>query len=104
VLSGDLAVAPALNGQMNATIGALGPFPITIAGAVDENGVRTQLEAQLRAADPGPEFTGARVAVHSEGPVRTLIVIPGTTAAPAISFTALGANTLEADLGLAPGV
>ena len=108
VLSGDLAVVPValLNGQMNADIaGVSGPFPIAIVGAVDENGVRAQLEAALRAADPAnPEWTGARVAVHSEGAVRTLIVIPGTPASPAITFTALGANTLETDLGLAPGV
>jgi phage tail sheath protein FI len=100
-LSGDLAAAPNLNGQMNVTIGANGPHLLTIAGAADENDVRDQLEAQLRGADPAPEFTGARVAVHSAGAVRTLVIVPGTPAAPAMVFTAQAADPVVNDLGLA---
>ena len=103
LVSGDIAAAPAINGQMDATIGLSGPFLIVIAGALNETDVRDQLEAQLRAAAPGPEWTGARVALHSEGAARTLIVIPGTPAAPTVVFSANGVNTLETDLGLAPG-
>ncbi len=104
VLSGNLATAPGINGQMNATIGANGPHLITIAGAANENDVRNQLEAQLRVADAAAEFTGARVGLHSEGAVRTLVITPGTVAAPAITFTQQAADPLVNDLGLVVGV
>jgi phage tail sheath protein FI len=100
VLSDDVAGAFAHpGGQLRVTIGATGPLTLTLPAMADLAAARTALEAQIRAADPAPAFTDARVLAHSDGGVDRLLVLAGTPANP-VSITPEGADTTAADLAL----
>ncbi len=68
ILSGDVSGAfPHAGGQLRATIGAVGPITLTLGAMADLATLRTELETQINGADGSPEFSQARVAIHSEG-------------------------------------
>ncbi|HMN60614.1 MAG TPA: hypothetical protein PJ988_09645 [Anaerolinea sp.] len=120
LFSGDLNAFPALGAspQVDASLDGTGPRTLTLAGPpTDLTACAAALEAALRAADPDPVFTRARVLVDGS----RLLVLPGRTggsvqfgpsAGDAATVTALkldgGASTgmrgaLSADLHWLPG-
>jgi len=101
VMSADVAGAfgAPVTGNVDVTIGALGPFTLTLAPMADPAAARTELETQLRAADPAPELAGARVALHGEAGQSRLIVLAGVPGA-GVGFAVVGADTTADTLGL----
>ena len=72
LLSGDVSAALAHGGgQLQATIGTVGPITLTLGAMADLAAFRTELENQINGADGSPEFSQAKVATHSEGGGRT---------------------------------
>jgi len=101
VVSGDLAAVANFDGAIAIQIGGVGPHVLNIVGAGNNAALfRNLLEAAIRAADPAAEFAGARVALHTDGAVTRVIVIPGTPAAVAPVFTVSGGDPLATNVGL----
>jgi hypothetical protein len=99
-LSDDVAGAfPHAGGQLQVTIGATGPVTLTLGAMADLAAAQTELETQIRAANPAAAFTGARVLTHSEGAVDRLLVLAGAPGAT-VTFTQEAADTTVTDLGL----
>ena len=101
VLSDDVAGAfpLAANGQLRVALGGGLPQTLTLGAMADVAAAAATLEAQIRAAGAGADFTEARVAAHIEGPVERLVVLAGTPGT-AVAFSIEGADTTLADLGL----
>ncbi|MET1027715.1 MAG: phage tail sheath C-terminal domain-containing protein [Dongiaceae bacterium] len=104
VLSGDIAGAfgAALSGSVDVTIGGVGPLPVVLAAMNDPAGARLELETQIRAADPSPQFAAARVALHEEAGAARLLVLAGTPAA-AVAIANAGIDTTATTLELTGG-
>jgi phage tail sheath protein FI len=101
VLSADIAGAfgAAVTGNVAVTIGALPPATLTLAAMATPAAARTELETQLRAAGPAPEFAAARVALHTEAGQSRLVVLAGVPGA-AVAFAVVGGDTTADTLGL----
>jgi phage tail sheath protein FI len=105
VLSGDisgLAFPTAAGLQLRVAMGGGAPQTLTLGAMNDPAGVAAELEAQIRTAGAGAEFTGARVALHSEAGADQLVVVAGI-AGTAVAFSAEPADTTVDDLGLDAG-
>jgi hypothetical protein len=100
ILSGDVSgLLPHDGGQLQATIGAVGPITLTLAAMADLASFRTELETQIRGADGSPEFSQARVAIHSEGGVDRVVVMAGSPGSPVV-FTQEPGDPAVSDLML----
>lgn len=87
-------------GQLQVTIGAGGPFVLTLGAMNDLAAARDELETQIRAADAAPAFAEARVlAMSGPGAEQHLLVIAGTPGV-GVAFADEGADTTATDLGL----
>jgi hypothetical protein len=96
-------VFPIANGaQLDVSMGAGPPQTLALNGPLANlAAVAAELETQIRAADPAPEFADARVLAHTD-PDDRLIVLAGVSAT-AVTFTQTGADTTFSDLELDAG-
>lgn len=100
VLSGDISgILPHGGGQLQVTIGGIGPQTITLAAMNDLSTAGVELQTKIRDADTSPEFAEARVVTHAESGVERLIVLAGVSGA-AVSFTQEGSDSTWSELGL----
>lgn len=94
LLSGDLAVFPAITNplrELSVTFGPIGPRTVTFSSAPgDLNSTKTQLQQALSDADPAPAFRDVAVIIVGS----RLLIVPGTGGSSIQDYLAI---TLQPD-------